>query len=80
MSPYLYAIQQAPTDAKRDSLDRVGEALASIDNEQSTATWADACFVAAGALSTRLLLSAEGGHVTKPASYTGSTTGRRQRR
>ena len=44
MSPYLYAIQQAPTDGKRDSLDRAGEALASIDNEQSTATWADACF------------------------------------
>jgi hypothetical protein len=37
-------------------------------------------FVAAGAVSSRRLLSARGGRVTKPASHTGSTSGRRGRR
>jgi manganese efflux pump family protein len=34
------------------------------------------CIVAIGAVSTRRLLSAEGSHVTKATSHTGSTTGR----
>ena len=37
---------------------------------------ADFCIVAVGAVSTRRLLSAEGSHLTKATSHTGSTTGR----
>ena len=47
-----------------------------IDNEQSPATWRDACFIAKAATKARLLVPIEGGQPTGRPRRRGSTSGR----